>query len=65
MSSPAMPSGGPVKAFGQLWVDALGTVMSLPQQCFPPRKAGLRVCPPPFPKTCSLRSRLRVQLAEK
>lgn len=28
MSTPAMPSGGPVKAFGQLWVEALSTVMS-------------------------------------
>ncbi len=28
MSSPALPSGGPVKAFAQLWTDALSTVLS-------------------------------------
>jgi flagellar motor switch protein FliN len=55
MSSPAMPSGGPVKAFGQLWVDALGTVMSqVASAVFPTQEGGAESMPAAVPEDVQL-----------
>src|ERR1700756_62501 len=41
MSSPSLPSGGPVKAFAQLWTDALSSVMSqVASASFPMQESG-------------------------
>ena len=46
MSSPSMPSGGPVNAFAQLWIEALSTVMSqVASASFPMQEGGAENMP--------------------
>lgn len=47
MSSPSMPSGGPVNAFAQLWTEALSTVMSQVASASFPMQAGEAEAMPP------------------
>lgn len=48
MSSPSMPSGGPVNAFAQLWTEALATVMSqVASASFPMQQGGAENMPAP------------------